>query len=284
VTATGLEGLPPLREVIRAHGLNADKRLGQHFLTDPRILARIAESPRDLSTGTVFEIGPGPCGLTRALLAAGAGALVAVEVDPRCALIAREIAEAADGRLTVIEGDALDQDLTEFGPAPRRIVANLPYNVATPLLIDWLAQCAAAEDAFAEFVLMFQREVADRLTARPGEKAYGRLSVLAQWMTVAEKLFDLPAGAFTPPPKVASAVVRLTPRPNPLGAERFRWMERTTQAAFGQRRKMLRQALKTLAPDPLPALAAAGIDPTRRAETLDIPEFERLAEALSASD
>lgn len=277
----GLDALPPLREVIRAHGLAADKRFGQHFLTDPSILARIVRSAGPLDVGTVIEIGPGPGGLTRALLAGGAAKLVAVEVDPRCVLIAQEIAEAADGRLEVVEGDALDLDAPALGPAPRRIVANLPYNVATPLLIRWLGALAEDASAFAGMTLMFQREVADRLTAAPGAKAYGRLSVLTQWLTEARTLFHLPGGAFTPPPKVASSVVALTPSGNAPGADAFRQMERTTAAAFGQRRKMLRQSLRAMTPDPGAALAAADIDPTRRAETLSVGEFERLAAALA---
>lgn len=276
----GLDALPPLREVIRAHGLAADKRFGQHFLTDPSILTRIVRSAGPIDVGTVVEIGPGPGGLTRALLAGGAARLVAVEVDPRCALIAREIADAADGRLEVVEGDALDLDVAALGPAPRRIVANLPYNVATPLLVRWLGALAEDAGAFAGMTLMFQREVADRLTAAPGAKAYGRLSVLTQWLVEARTLFHLPGGAFTPPPKVASSVVGLTPSGSAPGAEAFRRMERTTAAAFGQRRKMLRQSLKAATPDPSAVLAAVDIDPTRRAETLTIGEFERLAAAL----
>ncbi len=273
-----LENLPPLREVIRAHGLAADKRFGQHFLTDPSILGRIAAAGGPLDAGTVIEVGPGPGGLTRALLAAGTVRLVAIEIDPRCAAVAREIAAAADGRLTVIEGDALDVDPVALGPAPRRIVANLPYNVATPLLVGWLARVAETPGAIAGMTLMFQREVADRLAAPVGGKAYGRLSVLVQWMTKTEKLFDLPAGAFTPPPKVKSAVVRLTPNPEPPPPALFRAMERVTAAAFGQRRKMLRQSLKSVPVD----LTGLGIDPTRRAETLSPEEFERIAAALIA--
>jgi len=276
----GLAALPPLREVIRAHGLAADKRFGQHFLTDPSILARIARAAGPLDAGVTIEVGPGPGGLTRALLTAGAGRMAAIEIDPRCVAIAEEIAAAASGRLAVVAADALEVDVTTLGPAPRRIVANLPYNVATPLLIGWLGQIAQDADAVSVMILMFQREVADRLAARPGAKSYGRLSVLAQWLCRAEKLFDLPGGAFTPPPKVASSVVRLTPRGQPPGVAAFAAMERTTAAAFGQRRKMLRQSLKSLGPGAMAALEAAGIDPTRRAETLTIEEFASLAAAL----
>lgn len=278
--ADRLAELPPLREVIRAHDLSADKRFGQHFLTDPSILERIARAAGPLDAGVTIEIGPGPGGLTRALLAQGAVRLAAVEVDPRCADIAREIAEAADGRLQVVEADALKVDPTTLGPPPRRIVANLPYNIATPLLIAWLGKVAEDANAYAQMTLMFQREVADRLTAKPGSKAYGRLSILTQWLAEARTLFHLPGGAFTPPPKVASSVVGLTPRGFAPGAAAFRRMERTTAAAFGQRRKMLRQSLKALTPNPAELLAAADIDPTRRAETLSVEEFEKLAGAF----
>lgn len=277
----GLDSLPPLREVIRAHGLAADKRFGQHFLTDPSILARIAEAAGPVDRGVTVEVGPGPGGLTRTLLAARAARVVAVEIDPRCAEIAREIAAVADGRLDVVEADALDIDVRELGPPPRRVVANLPYNVATPLLIGWLSALAEDAEAFDGLTLMFQREVADRLTATPGRKTYGRLSVLAQWLTDARTLFHLPGGAFTPPPKVASSVVRLSPKGVAPGRAAFRRMERTTAAAFGQRRKMLRQALRGLTPDSAGLLERADIDPTRRAETLSVAEFERLADCAA---
>lgn len=277
----GLDRLPPLRDVIRAHGLAADKRFGQHFLTDPNILGRIAAAAEPLDRGSVIEVGPGPGGLTRALLAAGAQRLTAIEIDARCVAIAEEIAAAVDGRLTVLASDALDVDVKELGPPPRRIVANLPYNVATPLLVGWLSEIAADRDALTGMVLMFQREVAERLAAKPGEKSYGRLAVLAQWLCKVEKLFDLPGGAFTPPPKVASSVVRLTPNDAaPPGQTLFRKMERTTAAAFGQRRKMLRQSLKGVVAEPADFLTALDIDPTRRAETLSVAEFVAIAERL----
>ncbi len=276
-----LAALPPLREVIRSHGLAADKRFGQHFLTDPSILNRIARASGPLDAGTVIEIGPGPGGLTRALLAENVGHLVAIEIDPRCVAIAEEIAAAAGGRMTVLAADALEVDITQLGPPPRRIVANLPYNIATPLLVGWLGQIARDKDAIASMILMFQREVADRLVATPGGKIYGRLTVLTQWLTEARKLFDLPGGAFTPPPKVASSVVRLTPRGEVPGQAAFTRMERTTAAAFGQRRKMLRQSLKSLGLDAAELLQRAEIEPTRRAETLTTDEFVRLAETLA---
>lgn len=280
----GLATLPTLKEVIRAHGLAAEKRFGQHFLTDPNILGRIVAAAGPVENGTVIEVGPGPGGLTRALLAAGATAVTAIEIDDRCVAVAREIAAAAAGRLTVLHADALEVDIEALGPAPRRIVANLPYNVATPLLIGWLSRVAQSADAIAGMTLMFQKEVAERLTAKPGAKAYGRLAVLTQWLTAAEKLFDLPGGAFTPPPKVTSSVVRLTPRTSPPGLPAFKAMEQTTAAAFGQRRKMLRQSLRSMSKTPEAALGNAGIDPTRRAETLTVEEFVRLSNALRAGN
>lgn len=279
--ASGLPAdFPSLRQVIRTHELAADKRFGQHFLTDPNILARIATAPGPLAEQTAIEVGPGPGGLTRALLAAGAKHVIAIEIDPRCVAIIQELAAATPMRLDVLEADALSLDITSLGQAPRQIIANLPYNVATPLLIGWLKAIAQDTDAIAGMTLMFQREVADRLTATPGQKIYGRLSVMTQWLTRSRKLFDLPGGAFTPPPKVASAVVHLTPLGEAPGLEAFTAMERVVAAAFGQRRKMLRQSLKTLGlPNTEALLTAADIDGARRAETLNVPEFLRLAEA-----
>ena len=274
-----LAALPSLKNVIQAHGLAADKRFGQHFLMDPNILERIAIAAGALESGTTIEVGPGPGGLTRALLAERASRVIAIEIDPRCVAIGREIEAAANGRLIVLEADALEVDILSLGEAPRRIIANLPYNIATPLLTRWLRLAASDADALTCMVLMFQREVADRLTAKPGTKVYGRLGVLTQWLTHAEKLFDLPGGAFTPPPKVTSAVVRLTPNGNAPGDDAFKAMERVTAAAFGQRRKMLRQSLKPLGGDPVPLLESIGIDPTRRAETLSVDEFAKLAAA-----
>lgn len=271
-----LEALPPLGEVIRRHELQAVKALGQNFLLDLNLTGKIARSAGDLGQGTTIEIGPGPGGLTRALLLAGAREVIAVERDRRCLPALAEIAEVAGGRLKVIEGDALEIDASQLGKAPRRIVANLPYNVATPLLFAWLAHLPA----FESLTLMFQKEVAERITARPGTKAYGRLAVMTQWVGEAERLFDIPGRAFTPPPKVTSSVVRITPRAAPQGDADPKIMERVVATAFNQRRKMLRQALKPLGPAEA-LLAQAGVDPTRRAETLDPREFAALARALT---
>jgi 16S rRNA (adenine1518-N6/adenine1519-N6)-dimethyltransferase len=266
-----------LGEVIRRHELQAVKALGQNFLLDLNLTGKIARSAGDLARGTTIEIGPGPGGLTRALLMAGAAGVVAIERDRRCLPALAEIAKAAEGRLAVIEGDALEIDAATLGEAPRRIVANLPYNVATPLLFAWLARIAD----FESLTLMFQKEVAERITAQPNSKAYGRLAVMTQWVAEAKRLFDIPARAFTPPPKVTSSVVRITPRASPQGAADPKAMEHVVATAFNQRRKMLRQALKPLG-NAEALLSAAGIDPTRRAETLAVTEFAALARALSA--
>jgi len=271
-----IAALPPLREVIAANDLGAKKQLGQNFLLDLNLTGRIARSAGDLTQGTVIEVGPGPGGLTRALLLAGARHVVAIERDPRCIAALQPLAAAAAGRLTLIEADALTVDVTALGPAPRRIVANLPYNVATPLLIGWLDVLKDLES----LTLMFQKEVAERLRAGHGEEAYGRLSVIVQWLCVADLLFDIPPRAFTPPPKVTSSVVHLVPRAQPLAPAEKTLLERVTAAAFGQRRKMLRQSLKSLGADPLALLATAGIEPTLRAEQLSIAQFCALAEVL----
>ena len=273
-----LEGLPPLRDVIAAHGLSARKGLGQHFLLDLNLTHRIARAAGELSSGTVGEIGPGPGGLTRSLLAEGARNLVAVERDSRCIAALEPLALAAQGKLRIVEGDAREVDVSKLGPAPLKIVANLPYNVATPLLIGWLS--GGAE--IAEMVLMFQREVADRITAQPGTKAYGRLSVVANWRAETRRLFTVPARAFTPPPRVDSAVVSLIPRTKPLHPADPADLEATTAAAFGQRRKMLRRSLATLPVEAARLLEMAEVDGNRRAETLTVAEFAALARAFSA--
>ena len=267
---------PSLAETIRRHGLSADKRLGQHFLVDPAILARIAAAAAPLAGLTVVEIGAGPGGLTRALLATDAARIVAVETDRRCVAALDELAAATGDRLRVVAGDALALDRRELAPPPTAIVANLPYNIATELIVRWLR----APAGLVRLVLLVQREVADRLAAAPGTAAYGRLSVLAQWAARVEALFELPPGAFRPPPKVRSRVVRLSPYAEPPVPARLATLERVTAAAFGQRRKMLRSSLKSLGRDPAALCAAAGIAPARRAETLTLAEFAALADVL----
>jgi 16S rRNA (adenine1518-N6/adenine1519-N6)-dimethyltransferase len=270
-----LPELPPLRQVIATYRLDARRSLGQHFLLDANLTDRIARAAGDLAGVSVIEVGPGPGGLTRSLLAAGALPLVAVETDPRCVAALTALAAAVPGRLQVVEADALAIDLRSLAPPPRRIVANLPYNVATPLLIRWLQQA----EAFAGFTLMFQKEVADRLTARPGTAAYGRLTVIANWKCQVWREFNVDRQAFVPPPQVTSTVVTLLPRPEPLAPAAWPALETVTAAAFGQRRKMLRKSLKTIGLDP----AAAGIEPTRRAEELDVEEFCALARIYAAT-
>lgn len=272
-----MSDLPSLRETIARHGLDARKSLGQHFLLDPALCGRIAALAGDLAGRSVIEVGPGPGGLTRALLATAAAEVVALELDRRVVAALAELTAAHPGRLRVIEGDALKADPAALVPAPRRIVANLPYNVASPLLVRWLRGAAALEG----LTLMFQQEVAERICAAPDTEAYGRLSVLAQWRCRCEMLLRLPPGAFSPPPKVFSAVVGFTPHAEDPGAALFAAMERTTAAAFGQRRKMLRGALKPLG-EAEALLAAAGIDGARRAETLAVAEFDRLARCVLA--
>ncbi len=263
--------LPSLKEVIARHDFRAKHALGQHFLLDLNLTAKIASVAGDLAGRHVIEVGPGPGGLTRALLATEAASVTAIEIDPRGVAAAQELAAAYPGRLTVIGADALRLDVAGLVPSPRQIVANLPYNVGTPLLIGWLRQIAL----FERLTLMFQEEVAQRIVAAPGSDAYGRLAVLAQWTCQTALALRIPPEAFTPPPKVHSAVVRFLPKADQPDPALFAAMERVTQAAFGQRRKMLRAALKPLGGETL--LRRAGIDPTRRAETLSIMEFDGLA-------
>ena len=271
------DGLPALREVIQRHGLAAKKSLGQNFLLDLNLTGKIARTAGDLSETTVIEVGPGPGGLTRALLAHGARRVVAIERDERCLAALAEIGERYAGRLTVIPGDALKTDFAALALGePARIVANLPYNIATELLVRWLT-LREWPPFWLSMTLMFQREVAERIVATPASDAYGRLGVLAGWRTEAKIAFDVPPQAFTPPPKVTSSVVNVVPRAAPLPAD-VRTLGRVTEAAFGQRRKMLRQSLKSLGGEAL--LGAAGIDPTRRPETLSVEEFVRLANAV----
>ncbi|HEY9539456.1 MAG TPA: 16S rRNA (adenine(1518)-N(6)/adenine(1519)-N(6))-dimethyltransferase RsmA [Kiloniellaceae bacterium] len=274
--------LPPLREVIARHGLGARKALGQHFLLDLNLTGRIARAAPRLAQGTVIEIGPGPGGLTRALLAEGAARVVAIEKDRRCLDALAELGGAYPGRLEVVEADALKLDLTELDPAPRQIVSNLPYNISTALLVRWLTALAADPGAFSAMTLMFQKEVAERLVAAPRSPAYGRLSVLTQWLCQPRPLFDIPPRAFTPPPKVVSTVVAVTPRAEPLAPASLGVLEKVTAAAFGQRRKMLRQSLKSLGGDPARLFEATGIAPTARAEELSVVEFCALARASLA--
>ncbi|GLS32386.1 16S rRNA (adenine1518-N6/adenine1519-N6)-dimethyltransferase [Mesorhizobium albiziae] len=271
------DGLPPLREVIEQHGLAAKKSLGQNFLLDLNLTGKIARAAGDLTQHTVIEVGPGPGGLTRALLLHGARKVVAIERDERCLAALAEISAHYPGRLEIISGDAMKTDFTALVPdGPAKIVANLPYNIGTELLIRWLT--AAGWPPFYEsMTLMFQREVAQRIVATVGSDAYGRLGILAGWRTEAKIAFDVPPQAFTPPPKVTSSVVHLVPRAEPLPAD-VRKLGRVTEAAFGQRRKMLRQSLKSLGGERL--LETVGIDATRRAETLSIAEFVRLANVV----
>jgi len=272
------DSLPPLREVIARHGLAAKKNLGQHFILDLNVTRRIARAAAPLADATIIEIGPGPGGLTRALLEAGARRVVAIERDRRAIAALAELAAAYPGRLDLIEGDALDLDPAALTEMPRQIVANLPYNIATTLLLRWLDRIGD----YRSLTLMFQREVAERLVATPRSPAYGRLSVIVQWLAEPKILFDLPPRAFVPPPKVTSSVVSLVPRAAPAAPASKAALERVTAAAFGQRRKMLRSSLRTLGVMPEPLLDVAGIEPTARAEELSVAQFCALARALEA--
>ncbi len=276
------DALPPLREVIARHGLHANKSLGQNFLLDLNLTRRIARAAGPLEDVTVYEVGPGPGGLTRALLMEGARHVVAIERDQRCLEALAEIASAYPGRLTVIKGDALkvdERELLRDHPGPVRVVANLPYNVGTALLTRWLT-VGAWPPWYASLTLMFQREVADRIVAKPGTKVYGRLSVLAQLRARAAIRFTVPREAFVPPPKVTSAVVHLEPVAESSGSPGIAIVERVTAAAFGQRRKMLRSSLKKLVKDPERLLEGLGIAPTARAEELGVNDFARIARAI----
>ncbi len=277
---TTQDGLPPLRDVIRELRLSARKRLGQNFILDFNLTRRIARAGGSLQGLTVIEVGPGPGGLTRALLMEGASRVVAIERDERCRPALQQIADRYPGRLEVHLADALaldEADLTEGG---YRIIANLPYGIATPLLVKWL-RTEPWPPRFDRLLLMFQREVADRIVARPADDSYGRLAVLARWRTEPRILFRLPARAFTPPPKVDSALVELIPRPRPRPCGSVSALEKVTAAAFGQRRKMLRSSLRQVSADPEALLESLGIAPTLRAEQLDIAQFCALAEAIS---
>ncbi len=268
--------LPPLREIVARHGIAAQKSLGQHFLFDLNLTRRVVSAAGDLSGINVVEVGAGPGGLTRALLESGARHVYAIERDLRAVAALRELAGMAEGRLTVVEGDALSIDATRIAPAPRRIVANLPYNAGTQMLLNWLVQA----DAWLGFTLMFQKEVAERIVATRGTKAYGRLSVMAQWLCEARVMFDIPAAAFVPPPNITSAVINLTVRARPLAPAQRTVLETVTRAAFGQRRKMLRRSLSAIGGAEL--LGALGIPEEARAEELSIEQFCAIARAMEA--
>ncbi|NNE88896.1 MAG: 16S rRNA (adenine(1518)-N(6)/adenine(1519)-N(6))-dimethyltransferase RsmA [Silicimonas sp.] len=278
---SAIDALPPLREVIATHGLSARKSLGQNFLLDLNLTAKIARSAGDLSGSDVLEIGPGPGGLTRGLLAEGARKVLSIEKDARCLPALEEIRAAYPDRLEIIEGDALDIDVTARLTSPIRIIANLPYNVGTELLTRWLDP-PAWPPFWESLTLMFQREVAERIVATPGSKAYGRLAILAAWRSDARIVMDLSPQAFTPPPKVHSAVVHLTALPAPRYPADAKTLQMVVARAFGQRRKMLRASLKGLAPDIEDRLLAAGIQPTDRAETVDLERFCALARSFNA--
>ena len=280
------DSLPPLRDVIAAHGLSARKSLGQNFLLDLNLTRRIARAAGPFETTTVYEVGPGPGGLTRALLAEGAEKIIAVERDERCLSALGEIAAAFPGRLEIVAGDALAEDeyelfRTKNGSGPVRVAANLPYNIGSALLVKWLT-APVWPPFWQSLTLMFQREVADRLVAAPNSKSYGRLSVLTQWRANPRILFDVHPRAFTPPPKVTSAVVRIEPREHPVAEARLADLEAVTKAAFGQRRKMLRQSLKSLTAEAAALIERAGLDPEARAETLSVVQFAALARAWRA--
>ncbi len=277
-TRDPVAALPPLREIIAQHGLAARRSLGQHFLLDLELTRRIARAAGDLSQGTTIEIGPGPGGLTRALLIEGAAKVIAIERDERCVTALETLVDASRQRLEVLHEDALTAVPETMSDTPRRIVANLPYNIAMPLLMKWLDHSTA----FSNLILMFQREVAERIVAQPGSRTYGRPSVMVQWHCSARRLFDLPARAFVPPPKVVSSVIMLTPFATPPYPANKEDLKAVTAAAFGQRRKMLRTALKSLPVDSAELLDIAEVDPTARAETLEVAEFAALARALTA--
>jgi 16S rRNA (adenine1518-N6/adenine1519-N6)-dimethyltransferase len=275
-----IDPLPPLREVIANHGLAAKKSLGQNFLLDLNLTSKIARQAGDLEGHDILEIGPGPGGLTRGLLSEGARRVLAIEKDERCLPALAEIAEVYDGRLQVIPGDALEIDPLEYLTPPIKIAANLPYNVGTELLVRWLTP-KEWPPFWSSLTLMFQKEVAERIVARPGSKAYGRLALLAQWRADARIAITLPPEAFTPPPKISSAVVHLTSLEKPRFEADAKTLERVVAAAFNQRRKMLRASLKGVAPDIEDRLLAAGIKPTDRAEQIELEQFCALAREVA---
>ena len=271
-----IEDLPPLREVISAHNLRAEKSLGQNFLLDQNLTDKIVRQCGDLSGKTVIEIGPGPGGLTRSLLKSNAKKVMALEYDPRAVEALQGLKDAAQGRLEILQRDALETDLLSLSDGPRVIVANLPYNIATPLLIGWLQNIREHVGCYDEMVLMFQKEVAMRICATPGTKTYGRLSVIAQWLCEAKPVMELPPSAFTPPPKIKSSVVRFVPKVLDGSGPAFGCVEMLTQQAFGQRRKMIRSTLK----DYVPHIEALGLRGEARAEELSVDDFVNLAKRL----
>lgn len=280
MSGSDFQDLPPLRDVMARYDLLPKKALGQNFLLDGNITDKVARSAGDLKTLNVAEVGPGPGGLTRSLLRVGAQRIVAIEKDSRCIAALAELEAASKGILSVVEADALTVDITSLLPVPRAIVANLPYNIATPLLIRWLEQIAQNRQAFSGLTLMFQREVAERICAQPGNKLFGRLSVMAQWQCEVQWRFDLPPHVFTPPPKVFSSVVHFRPREEALAEVPWTIMERVVEKAFNQRRKMLRSALKGMATDTELWLHEAGINPELRAEQLSVVQFGELARSF----
>ena len=276
--SAAISALPPLRDVIRAHDLRAEKSLGQNFLLDLNLTSKIARAAGKLEGLTVFEIGPGPGGLTRALVASGAAKVIAIEYDPRAVYALQSLKDASNGVLEIVQEDALHADLPALaqkfgGKPPFVIVANLPYNIATPLLTGWMEQIYNQPALYRELVLMFQKEVAQRIVGKPSSKTYGRLSILCQWLCTAKIMFDVPASAFTPPPKVTSSIVRLVPHPPEGEQPSFELMEQITAAAFGQRRKMIRGSLK----DYMPFVQQCGLREEARAEELDVKDFVALA-------
>ncbi len=273
------KGLPPLREVIRLHDLRAEKALGQNFLLDQNLTDKIARLAGDMTGKTVIEIGPGPGGLTRSLLRSEANHVMAVEFDKRAVAALQDLVGAAEGRLTVVQDDALRFDLVKAASAPRAIVANLPYNISTVLLVHWLEMIRTDETVFSSMTLMFQKEVADRILAGPGSKTYGRLSVIAQWLCTVKRVMELPPSAFTPPPKIDSTVVHFVPRASEKDWPRFETVEKILAAAFQQRRKMIRSSMKAYTA----AMDATGLEQTLRAEDVSVEQYLALARAVEAA-
>jgi 16S rRNA (adenine1518-N6/adenine1519-N6)-dimethyltransferase len=273
-----LPDLPPLKEVVARHGIAPSRALGQHFLFDANITDKIVAVAGDVQSGPVYEVGPGPGGLTRSLLAAGARKLVVVENDQRCFTALEELSKAFPGRMRILQADAMIVNEAQYAPPGTKIVANLPYNISTPLLLKWLKDAKR----FASMTLMFQKEVALRLVATPSTADYGRLSIITQWLCEAKRLFDVEPGSFVPPPKVTSSVVQLVPRAQPLAPARWEHLEKVVAAAFGQRRKMLRVALKTLNVNEVQMIAAAGLNGQARGEELTVTDFCALSRAYQS--